>query len=80
LNNINIALIGIGVMGENLALNIESKKYTVVVYDKDKAKVEKFILGRANGKKIYSASSLGEVISKLESPKKIFLMVGRKAC
>lgn len=71
----NIALIGIGVMGENLALNIDSKNYSVVVYDIDSAKVEKFINGRAKGKKIYSASSFADVVSKLESPRKIFMMV-----
>ena len=41
----NIGLIGIGVMGENLALNMESKGFAVSVYDISKEKVQKFING-----------------------------------
>lgn len=71
----DIAIIGVGVMGENLALNIESKKYSVVVYDKDIPKVEKFINNRAKGKNISQAMSISDVVSKLKSPAKIFMMV-----
>ncbi len=71
----DIAIDGVGVMGENLALNIESKNYTVVVYDKDIPKVEKFINGRAKGKNISQAISLADVVSKLKSPAKILMMV-----
>jgi 6-phosphogluconate dehydrogenase len=75
LERANIALIGIGVMGGNLALNIESKNYSVVVFDKDKTKVDKYLKEKAVGKKISSATSLKELVEKLESPRKILMMV-----
>jgi len=71
----DIALIGIGVMGENLALNIESKGYSVVVYDINSTKVKDFINGKAKNKKIYPSSSLAEAASGLLKPRKILLMV-----
>jgi 6-phosphogluconate dehydrogenase len=71
----NIALIGTGVMGGNLALNIESKNYSVVVFDKDSSKVERYLSEKANGKKISGAKSLKELVQKLELPRKILMMV-----
>ena len=43
----DIGLIGIAVMGENLVMNMESKGYTVAVYNRTISKVKKFIEGRA---------------------------------
>ena len=57
----NIGLIGIGVMGENLALNMESKGFAVSVYDISQEKVQKFIDGRAKGKKITGAISVRRI-------------------
>ncbi len=71
----NIALIGVGVMGGNIALNMESKTYSVVVFDKDSSKVEKYLNEKATGKKISSAKSLEDLVNKLELPRKIFMMV-----
>ena len=71
----NIALIGVGVMGGNLVLNIESKNYSVVVFDKDSSKVEKYLKEKAIGKKISGAKSLKDLVEKLELPRKIFMMV-----
>ncbi|MBI9062528.1 MAG: hypothetical protein JEZ14_11130, partial [Marinilabiliaceae bacterium] len=42
----DIGLIGLAVMGENLVLNMESKGYTVAVYNRTVDKVDKFITGR----------------------------------
>jgi len=71
----NIALIGVGVMGGNLALNIEGKNYSVVVFDKDLSKVEKYLTDKATGKNISSTNSINDLVQKLELPRKIFMMV-----
>ena len=71
----NIGLIGIGVMGENLSLNMESKGFTVAVFDIDKDKVDNFVNGRAKGKNIIGAHSVNELISALEKPRKVMMMV-----
>jgi len=75
LNNIDIAIIGTGVMGGNLALNIANHNYSVVVYDKNSNSLEKFINTKAIGKNIISASSLQNLVEKLKTPRKIMFMV-----
>lgn len=71
----DIGLIGLAVMGENLVMNLESKGYTVSVFNRSVDKVEKFINDRAKGKKIIPAFSLEELVAQLETPRKIMLMV-----
>jgi 6-phosphogluconate dehydrogenase len=71
----DIALIGVGVMGGNIALNMESKNYSVVVFDKDSSKVEKYLKEKATGKKISGSKSIKDLVEKLELPRKIFMMV-----
>ena len=75
MNKGNIGLIGIGVMGENLSLNMESKGFTVAVFDIDQKKVDNFVNGRAKGKKIIGAHSVKELIDALEKPRKVMMMV-----
>jgi 6-phosphogluconate dehydrogenase len=70
-----IGLIGVGVMGENLALNMESKGFPVAVYDINTQKVNAFVNGRAKGKKISSASDLKDLVDQLETPRKIMMMI-----
>jgi 6-phosphogluconate dehydrogenase len=62
-------------MGENLSLNMESKGFSVSVYDIDKEKVKKFVNERAAGKKITGTYSLEELTDSLELPRKIMMMV-----
>ncbi|GBC69532.1 6-phosphogluconate dehydrogenase, NADP(+)-dependent, decarboxylating [archaeon HR01] len=70
-----IGLIGLGVMGENLAVNIASKGYGIVVYNRTASKTREF-LERAGGvKEIAGAYTLNELTSSLERPRKIILMV-----
>ena len=45
----DIGLIGLAVMGENLVLNMESKGFTVAVYNRTVDKVDAFIQGRGKG-------------------------------
>ena len=71
----NIGLIGLGVMGQNLILNIEDKGYSVAVYNRTSAKTEDFAGGAVRGKNIFPTYSLEEFVNSLESPRKMILLV-----
>ncbi len=71
----DIGLIGLAVMGENLVLNMESKGFTVAVYNRSVEKVDNFIAGRAKGKNIIGTRNLEELVNSLKSPRKVMLMV-----
>ncbi len=71
----DIGLIGLAVMGENLVLNMESKGFTVAVYNRTVAKVDKFINGRGKGKNFIGTKSVEEFIDALERPRKVMLLV-----
>ncbi len=71
----DIGLIGLAVMGENLVMNMESKGFTVAVYNRTTSKVTDFVEGRAKGKNIVGAYTLEELVEKLEKPRKVMLMV-----
>ena len=71
----DIGLIGLAVMGENLALNMESKGFEVAVFNRTVSRVDNFIEGAANGKNIIGTRSIPEFIGKLDTPRKIILMV-----
>ncbi|MCQ6273782.1 NADP-dependent phosphogluconate dehydrogenase [Bacillus sp. V3B] len=67
-------VIGLAVMGKNLAMNIESRGYTVSVYNRSSEKTEE-MLAEAKGLNITGTYSIEEFIHSLESPRKIMLMV-----
>ena len=71
----DFGLIGLAVMGENLVLNIESRGFTVAVYNRTVEKVDQFVQGRAKGKKIIGAHTIAELVASLKTPRKIMLMV-----
>ena len=71
----DIGLIGLAVMGENLVLNIESRGFTVAVFNRTTEKVTNFVNGRGKGKKIIPAYSIEELVSSLSRPRKVMLMV-----
>lgn len=71
----DIGLIGLAVMGENLAMNMESKGFTVAVYNRDTKTVDNFISGRGKNKKFIGAHTLEELISEIEKPRKIMMMI-----
>ena len=71
----DIGLIGLAVMGENLIMNMESKGFTVAVYNRTVEKVDAFVNGRANGKNIIGAHSMQEFVAALAKPRKVFMMV-----
>jgi len=71
----DIGLIGLAVMGENLVINMESKGFTVAVYNRTVEKVDKFTQGRAKDKNIIGAHSIQELIDSLKTPRKIMILV-----
>ncbi len=71
----DIGLIGLAVMGENLVMNMESKGFTVAVYNRTASKVQAFTQGRAKGKNIIGTYSPKELVSKLEKPRKVMMLV-----
>jgi 6-phosphogluconate dehydrogenase len=71
----DIGLIGLAVMGENLALNIESKGFPISVFNRTTSKVDEFINGRAKAKNFFGAHSLPEFVQSLKKPRKIIMLV-----
>ncbi|MBR5380103.1 MAG: decarboxylating NADP(+)-dependent phosphogluconate dehydrogenase [Clostridia bacterium] len=71
----DIGLIGLAVMGENLVMNMESKGFTVAVYNRTTSKVTNFVEGRAKGKNIIGCYSIEELKEKLSKPRKVMMMV-----
>ena len=63
------------VMGENLVLNMESRGYSVAVFNRTVEKVDHFVQGRAKGKNIIGTRSVQELVQSLKTPRKIMLMV-----
>ncbi|MFS0612408.1 NADP-dependent phosphogluconate dehydrogenase [Lederbergia ruris] len=70
-----IGVIGLAVMGKNLALNIESRGYSVSVFNRSPEKTEAFLKKEAEGKNVVGTFSVGEFVNSLEKPRKILLMV-----
>jgi len=73
--NCDFGLIGLAVMGENLALNIESRGFKVAVFNRTTSVVDNFINGRAAGKQFVGCHSLADLVKSLASPRKVMLMV-----
>jgi len=71
----DIGLIGLAVMGENLALNIASRGFRVAVFNRTTSKVDDFLAGRGAGKRFVGCHSLEELVAALARPRKVMLMV-----
>lgn len=69
-----IGVVGLAVMGKNLALNIESKGFTVSVYNRSPQKTEDLV-EEAKGKNLVGTFSVEEFVQSLEVPRKILIMV-----
>ncbi|ALC81503.1 MULTISPECIES: NADP-dependent phosphogluconate dehydrogenase [Bacillus] len=69
-----IGVVGLAVMGKNLALNIESRGFSISVYNRSSEKTEEF-LKEADGKQVVGTYSIEEFVQSLETPRKILLMV-----
>jgi len=71
----NIGMIGLAVMGENLSLNMESKGFTVAVYNRtvpgvEEGVVERFINGRGRGKNFIGSERIEDFVKSLAPPRK----------
>jgi 6-phosphogluconate dehydrogenase len=71
----DIGLVGLAVMGENLVLNMESRGFTVAVFNRTVAKVDSFVAGRGKGKRIVGTRSIAELVASLKRPRRVMLMV-----
>ena len=76
----DIGLIGLAVMGENLSLNMESKGFTVAVYNRtvpgiEEGVVDRFINSRGAGKNFIGSTDMGEFVKSIAAPRKVFMMV-----
>src|SRR6266404_5224205 len=74
-NQCDIGLIGLAVMGENLALNMESKGFSVAVFNRTTEVTEKFASGRGEGKNIQPTRTMEEFVGALKRPRKAMIMV-----
>jgi 6-phosphogluconate dehydrogenase len=70
----SFGIVGLGVMGENLALNIESRGFSVVGFDLDSKKVDSFV-ARTKGKQAVAARTVGEFVENLATPRRVLMMV-----
>ena len=76
----DIGLIGLAVMGENLALNMESKGFTVAVYNRtvpgiEEGVVDRFINSRGAGKNFIGSDDMAKFVKSIAAPRKVFMMV-----
>src|SRR5947208_1127920 len=74
-NQCDIGLIGLAVMGENLVLNMESKGFSVAVFNRTTEVTDKFAASRAKGKDIQPTRTMEEFVAALTRPRKAMIMV-----
>ncbi len=68
-------LIGLAVMGQNLVLNLESRGFSVAVFNRTTSKMEDFVQAKCQGKNIVGCKTLEEFVNALEKPRRIMIMV-----
>lgn len=71
----NIGVVGMAVMGRNLALNIESRGFTVAVFNRSPDKTNDLLATDGKGKNLVGTFSVEEFVNALETPRKILIMV-----
>jgi len=71
----SFGIMGLAVMGQNLALNVESKGFPTAVYNRTGARTEEFIEAKGQGKNILPSYTVEDFVNSLETPRKILLMV-----
>src|SRR5271169_4026641 len=68
-------VIGLEVMGRNIALNIERNGFPIAVYNRTYSKTQEFLSGVAKGKQAKGAEKIGDFVQLLERPRRILIMV-----
>lgn len=71
----SFGVIGLAVMGENIALNVERNGFPIAVYNRSREKTDAFMANRAPGRNVKAAFTLEEFVASLERPRKILVMV-----
>jgi 6-phosphogluconate dehydrogenase len=71
----DLGLIGLAVMGQNLVLNMNDHGFTVAVYNRTVSTVDEFLAGSAKGTRVIGTRSLEELVSALEPPRRVMLLV-----
>jgi len=71
----DIGMVGLAVMGENLAMNMESKGFTVAVFNIETEWVDRFMEGRGKDKNFIGCHSFNELVESLKTPRKIMMMI-----
>ena len=71
----DIGLMGLGVMGSSLALNIESHGYSVAVHNRSRKEIDDLINGRAKEKNIIGCVDIVDFVNSIKKPRKVMLMV-----
>ena len=71
----DIGIIGMAVMGQNLALNVESKGYSVSVYNRSESRTREFVEDRAQDRDIVPEYDLEGLVNSVARPRKILLMI-----
>jgi 6-phosphogluconate dehydrogenase len=75
MSHADIGIIGLAVMGQNLALNMNDHGFTVAAYNRTTSKVDEFLAKEAKGTKILGARSIEELVAVLKPPRRVMLMV-----
>jgi 6-phosphogluconate dehydrogenase len=71
----SFGVIGLAVMGENIALNVERNGFPIAVYNRSREKTDAFMANRAGGRNVKAAFDLKEFVASLERPRRILVMV-----
>ncbi|MGA9378829.1 MAG: NAD(P)-binding domain-containing protein, partial [Phormidium sp.] len=71
----SFGVIGLAVMGENLALNVERNGFPISVYNRTAEKTDAFMQTRAQGKNAVATYSIKDFVASLERPRRILIMV-----
>ena len=71
----HMAVIGLGVMGQSLALNIDDHGFPVAVYDRKRDAVDGYLAGPAAGRPIEGTDSLARLVGLLDQPRRILMMI-----